>query len=227
MSIFEKGFIKQARRNQLLRNLWNRVPYKERFKLYQYFSLYGESEENLTKALIDIFKEEPWLVAQCDKKDEVLKFLRKNKWGHISPEFPEIWLQKKPDRKCVFNFNGAIFPYLKDDLAVYLYFIFADTFLFSLFFNDTYPAELVKRLEKLMEEGPYGYTDENFDVTVKAGDIVIDAGAWVGDFSAYASGRSVEAVYAFEPTSGLFEKLCETAEINTHSINGGRGEFFR
>jgi FkbM family methyltransferase len=68
-----------------------------------------------------------------------------------------------------------------------------------------------------MIEGPYGYTDLPFDVTVKEGDVVIDAGAWIGDFSAYVAGKNA-LCYAFEPVSKSYEILCETAALNNNRI---------
>jgi tRNA G37 N-methylase Trm5 len=70
-------------------------------------------------------------------------------------------------------------------------------------------------------EGPYGYTDGDFDVTVKKRDVVIDAGAWIGDFSAYAASKGA-ITYAFEPANDTFQWLCKTRELN--NVNGG-GKF--
>jgi hypothetical protein len=179
----------------------------------------------LAAVLIDIIENEPQLVAGLDKKDEVLQFLKKHKEGLISLDFLEMWLDKSGP-KPVFNFNGALFPDLSDkDKRVFINLIFFDTFLFSVFFNDNYSSDLVKRIECLMGEGPYGYTDkkENFDVSLKAGDTAIDAGAWIGDFSAYAAARKAD-VYAFEPATSIFEQLKETAALN-NSLDGG-GENF-
>jgi FkbM family methyltransferase len=69
-----------------------------------------------------------------------------------------------------------------------------------------------------MAEGPYGYTDGAFDVTVKSGDVVIDAGAWIGDFSAYAVSKGAVA-YAFEPTKNTFDWLCKAAELNGANLH--------
>jgi hypothetical protein len=220
MSFLKYKFIDRACQNRVLRLLWHKLPYKARFYIFQRFSLIDRDYEKLTKALIDILENEPHLTAGIEKKDEVLKFLKKNKFAQLSPEFPKIWLQKDPGAKPVFNFNGALFPYLSGDAAASFVYIFSDTFLFSVLLNDNYSAALVERIEGLMLEGPYGYTTENFDVTVKAGDVVIDAGAWIGDFSAYSSSRGARA-YAFEPTLGIFKKLQETVELNNKSGGGG------
>jgi hypothetical protein len=183
------------------------------------FSELGNKSKKLTQALIEILENEPQWTAGLEKKDEVLNFLKRNKYGVTSSNFPRIWLQKMGG-KTIFNFNGALLLNLNSNDAVTFNNVFHDTFLFSLFFDDKYPAKLVRRLDNFMYEGPYGYTDENFDVTVKAGDIVIDAGSWIGDFSAYAASRDALA-YAFEPASDIFKSLQETAELNNTSNGGG------
>jgi hypothetical protein len=61
--------------------------------------------------------------------------------------------------------------------------------MFPCFLNDDYHKEIVEYYDQIMSEGQYGYTDGLFDVTVKENDIVIDAGAWIGDFSAYAASK--------------------------------------
>lgn len=227
MSYFKSKFLEQASHNRLLKSLWQLVPYSMRFHVYQRFSLISNDTkhlinkmEKLTKVLIEIFEKEPDLVAGIEKKEEVLKFLKKNKLAHPSPEFLEIWLQKDSGAESVFNFNGAIFPRLSNDDLESFQPMFPDTFLFSLFFNDNYSSTMVERLESLMHEGPYGYTSGNFDVTVKADDTVIDAGAWVGDFSAYAAARGASA-YAFEPSQTVFNELQKTAALNNNRGGGG------
>ncbi|MDR2795529.1 MAG: FkbM family methyltransferase [Spirochaetaceae bacterium] len=219
MGYFNSKLVERVSQNRLLKSMWLMLPCKIRFHINQRFLLFSGMEK-LTKELIEIFEKEPHLIAGLEKKEEVLKFLKKNNLAVISPEFPEIWLQKNADSEPVFNFNGAIFPRLsKDDIDCFQY-VFADTFLFSLLLNDNYSAELVERLEGLMGEGPYGYTAENFDVTVKTGDVVIDAGAWIGDFSAYAAARGAVA-YAFEPASATFNELQKTAALNNSRGGGG------
>jgi FkbM family methyltransferase len=68
-----------------------------------------------------------------------------------------------------------------------------------------------------MFDGPYSYVDTDFDVTVKKSDVVIDAGAWIGDFSAYAASKDA-AAYAFEPVSTVYETLVKTALLNENKI---------
>ncbi|MDR3347529.1 MAG: FkbM family methyltransferase [Helicobacteraceae bacterium] len=109
---------------------------------------------------------------------------------------------------------------------MFVHLVFEDTFLFSAYYNDKYEKSLVEQIDPFMSEGPYGYTDLPFDVTVKEGDIVIDAGDWIGDFSAYAASKNA-LCYAFEPTSETYRILCQTAELNDNKIipiNKGLGD---
>jgi FkbM family methyltransferase len=57
---------------------------------------------------------------------------------------------------------------------------------------------------------------------VEEGDIVIDAGSWIGDFAAYASVKGA-VVYAFEPTDSTFQYLLKTAELNKNIHPGKKG----
>jgi FkbM family methyltransferase len=221
MGYFKSKIVDRLSQNRLLNLMVHILPYKTRFHIYQRFSLISNGREKLTKELIEIFEKEPHLIAGVEKKEAVLKFLKKNKFATISPKFPEIWLQKNAGAETVFNFNGAIIPRLNNDAFIlFTSCIFTDTFLFSVLFNDNYSAALVERLGGLMADGPNGYTDGSFDVRVKAGDTVIDAGAWIGDFSAYAAAKGAMA-YAFEPTLVLFNGLQKTAALNNPSIGGG------
>jgi len=115
-----------------------------------------------------------------------------------------------------FDFNGALFPDIssdKDNFFSFAYAVFEDTFLIPCLYNNNHDKTVVEFLDKYLAEGPYGYKDDAFDVTIHKNDIVIDAGAWFGDFSAYAS--SLDAVtYAFEPVECNFQMLCKTAELN-------------
>jgi FkbM family methyltransferase len=62
-------------------------------------------------------------------------------------------------------------------------------------------------------EAPYCYKDGDFDVTIKENDIVIDAGASIGEFSAYVAYKKAKC-YAFEPVEKRYKELCKTAELN-------------
>jgi len=115
-----------------------------------------------------------------------------------------------------FDIQGAIFPDFsaeKDAFYAFAHTGFIDSFLISCYHNDNYDASLVDRLDKHMPEGPHCYRKGDFDVSVQKDDVVIDVGAWVGDFSAYASTKGA-VCYAFEPSKTTFNVLCKTAELN-------------
>jgi FkbM family methyltransferase len=63
-------------------------------------------------------------------------------------------------------------------------------------------------------EGPYVHDDFG----IKKGDIVIDAGAHMGDFAAYACYKGASKVYAFEPAPETYKVLIRTAELNKPSL---------
>ncbi|MDR1363161.1 MAG: hypothetical protein LBJ35_03815, partial [Spirochaetaceae bacterium] len=143
--------------------------------------------------------------------------LKKHDFDFEKDLFIKKWL-KTSNGKTYFDFNGALLPDMRngpEKLDKFLRYTFEDTFLIDCYYADDYSKHIVDILDKLMSEGPYGYKDEasGFDVTVKAGDIVIDAGAWIGDFSAYAASKGAY-VYAFEPVTGVYNILTETAELN-------------
>jgi FkbM family methyltransferase len=150
------------------------------------------------------------------KSAEVLSFL-KGGGDMLSSAFTGIWLEKSAGGEARFNFNGALIPYLKDD-SFDLGGLFIDTFLFHVMLNDNYGKKFADFFETSMPEGPYGYTDGAFDVSVKPGDTVIDAGSLIGDFAAYAAARGAY-VYAFEPVEASFTLLEKTAELNGGKIS--------
>ena len=132
--------------------------------------------------------------------------------------FIKKWL-KQTKEGSYFDICGAKLPDISGDYEKLSMFaaMFEDTFLVFAYHNDDYRKSLVEALDRFMSEGPYGYTDLPFDVTVKKGDIVIDAGAWIGYFSAYAASKGATA-YAFEPVSETFQWLRKTQSLN--KLNG-------
>ena len=141
--------------------------------------------------------------------------------------FVRKWLNK--NKQC-FEIKGVLLPYTPEkpdiiyDLACY---IFEDTFTFLVYFDDKYDKKLIERMDRYMQDGSYGYVDGYFDVTVKENDIVIDAGAWIGDFSAYAVFKGAKC-YAFEPLKDSYEILVETALLNNnliYPVHKGLGSF--
>jgi FkbM family methyltransferase len=131
--------------------------------------------------------------------------------------FKKKWLKQKKER-YFYDFKGAKLPYIENPEILSLFkYVFEDTFLVSCYFNDNYDKRIVEYLDKYISEGPYGYVDGDVDVTVKEGDVVIDAGAWIGDFSAYAVSKGAVA-YAFEPVEDTYKILCETSKLNKNKI---------
>ncbi|MCL1937787.1 MAG: FkbM family methyltransferase [Candidatus Azobacteroides sp.] len=152
-------------------------------------------------------------------------FFAQNYQKIVIRTFVNRWLNK--NKQC-FEIKGVLLPYTPNkpnvisDLAAN---IFEDTFTFLTYFDDKYDKELVERLDRHMKDGSYCYVDKSFDVTVKKGEVVIDAGAWIGDFSAYAVFKGAEC-YAFEPLKENYEILLETAHLNKdriHPVQQGLG----
>jgi len=127
--------------------------------------------------------------------------------------FNKKWL-KCEKGQYFYNFNGALLPQLIDrkDVSA-LKQVYEDVFLIPCRFNDNYDKKTVEFVDFFVPEGAYGYIDGDFDVSVKTGDVVIDAGAWIGDFSAYAAQKGA-TVYAFEPEKRNFEMLNKTKILN-------------
>jgi hypothetical protein len=134
--------------------------------------------------------------------------------------FSKRWLRHN-GAESYFDFNGAILPDISNDFGEMkmLPKVFDDVFLLPCFYNDNHDKSVVDFMDQYMDEGPYGYTDGSFDVTVKKNDVVIDAGAWIGDFSAYAASKGAIA-YAFEPVNEVFQLLCQTEVLNNVKERG-------
>jgi FkbM family methyltransferase len=74
--------------------------------------------------------------------------------------------------------------------------------------------ESMTSMNKIGElEGPYCF--EN--VTVEEGDVVIDAGAYIGDWAAVAAQMGGE-VYAFDPSPDVKDLLYKTASLNNFKV---------
>lgn len=116
-----------------------------------------------------------------------------------------------------FDFNGIYLPDFtmgEIDNMKALYYTYKDVLSVYCEHNDNYFYKIVDKLDSKLPEGVYCYTGVNGeDITIKKGDTVIDAGAWIGDFSAYAAKKGAN-VYAFEPAKKQLEWLEKTAEWN-------------
>lgn len=93
----------------------------------------------------------------------------------------------KPDSEC-YHIKDVKLPLL-DALneRILAAEIFNDTFEAYLNFDDSYDEKIFDECEKFLSEGLYGLVNDKVNVTVAPGDIVIDAGSWIGDFAAYAA----------------------------------------
>jgi len=121
----------------------------------------------------------------------------------------------------VIDFKGILLPNIYTDIS-YANVVpsgFDESFFIFMYFNDDYNPQNFHYVEKYLKESPYCYTDwlETFDVTVQENDVVIDAGAWIGEFSAYAAFKNAQ-VYAFEPLSSTYEILKKTAALNKNIV---------
>lgn len=124
-------------------------------------------------------------------------------------------LKSKYLRKSHWDFNGVLLPLIEEKMSYNLYSVYLDTLFVYCNYNENYSSELYDKLESVLPEGPYSYIEGKFKVTVESGDVVIDAGAWIGDFSAYAS-RKGATVYAFEPAIENQFYLQKTKELGSH-----------
>ncbi|MBQ7593982.1 MAG: FkbM family methyltransferase [Synergistaceae bacterium] len=122
-----------------------------------------------------------------------------------------------------YRLKDAKFPLLESDNKVGFFSgILQDTFYVYLNLDDDYHEEKINDLFYLLGEGPYGLINDKVNVTVEIGDVVIDAGSWLGDFAAYASAKGA-ITYAFEPSEDNFAMLLKTAELNKNIIPVKKG----
>jgi len=92
-----------------------------------------------------------------------------------------------PDSEC-YHIKNVKLPLLdKVNERILAAEIFNDTFESYIHFEDKYDEKIFDECEKYLAEGLYGLVNDKVNVTVEPGDIVIDAGSWIGDFAAYAS----------------------------------------
>ena len=205
------SIIRNISRNRIVRKI---IPYRIQVLLWNFVK--KSRSERLRVEIIKYYRENAF---PTDNAESPIHFLKKNKNGLSSFKFLTIWF--KDDKKLgrYFDFCGAKLPDITKDAARMntLLQVFQDTFLFHCLLNDNYDKKLVERFDKVMMEGPYGYVDEDFDVTIKDSDVVIDVGAWIGDFSAYAAKKGA-TVYAFEPIADNYKILSKTVKLNEPKI---------
>jgi hypothetical protein len=111
------------------------------------------------------------------KLHEVEVFRRKEKEGGAKSRkkllnFTEKWL-KHDNEESYFDFGICKLPDVsknKEKLQI-LTIVFDDTLMFPCLLNDNYDKYIVNHFDCFMSEGPYGYIDGTFDVTVKKGNL--------------------------------------------------------
>jgi FkbM family methyltransferase len=146
------------------------------------------------------------------------KIDREFKADKLKESFIKKWIVNKQGDKY-FNFKGAFIPDISNDDKIWdcFYDDFPSVLFFHCFCNDNYSEKKVLQYNHLLGEGVYCYINDCVDVTVNEGDIVIDAGSFIGDFAAFAASRKA-ITYAFEPAALTYNYLLQTAKLNGYSI---------
>ncbi|MFH1454829.1 MAG: FkbM family methyltransferase [bacterium] len=142
------------------------------------------------------------------KKNELIK--KHNKF--FDDQFNNKFLKED-----IYDFNGVYLP--KTENIGLIRNVYSDTLKIYTEKKDNYNYHIVDEMDKTLPEGSYCYIGPNGeDITIKPGYNVIDAGAWIGDFSAYASKKGAHS-YAFEPSPINIKFLEKTVKYNRG--NGG------
>jgi FkbM family methyltransferase len=150
--------------------------------------------------------------ALTNVSDAAKKILRN---PSINNNLYELFWTFYDSKKKLFDFNGVKIPgsFIHKRREAYSCLDMCNSLLLPLLFADDCSVHNMKLTDEFLPEGVYCYEDGDFDIRVKKGDVVIDAGANIGDFAAYAALKGA-VCYAFEPTKSIFEKLQITAELN-------------
>lgn len=130
-----------------------------------------------------------------------------------------------------FDLKGVFLPDIRsnDLLFAGLSYTYNDIFNVHCEKSGDYSYKIVDPLDRRFPEGTYFYIGPNNEnIVLKPGNIVIDAGAWIGDFSALAAhlvGKT-GMVYAFEPSQQVMRWLKITASYypNLTPIASGLGD---
>lgn len=131
--------------------------------------------------------------------------------------------RKSADRRLLkyfdgqrFNLKGVFLPDIRSNNLLFLGLShnYNDLYKIHCEYSGDYSYKIVDQLDRRISEGTYFYVGPNNEnIELKPGDIVIDAGAWIGDFSALAAslvGKKGK-VYAFEPSQQVMKWLKITA----------------
>jgi len=113
-----------------------------------------------------------------------------------------------------YDFNGIKLPIdIIQDIDSWWHFqnIYDEILKIYLEYNDDYSHKEID--PRKLWDWPYCYDNNWAKILIEKWDVVIDAWAWIWDFSAYAA-KKWAIVYAFEPFEKTFKKLQYTAELN-------------
>lgn len=180
--------------------------------------VYFNIDNGLQRKLNMNFRAKNYL-KQLDKIDP--SFVFESDCGDNYQECLIKYIDARYKREAVYDFEGILIPHIPYKYNNSFSVVFFEVFVPFLFFDNRFSPELHKKYPRVY----YGYDSDDFKVVVESGDVVIDAGSWIGDFAAYAS-RCGATVHAFEPTPEVYSILCKTAELNSNinAINMGLGE---
>jgi hypothetical protein len=124
-----------------------------------------------------------WFFVFFDREKRINFHERKNRLWKTYLKKRNVEFNNKFLNKDRYNFNGIFLPRTSniDSLRQ----VYGDVLFIYTEKNDNYNYKIVDMAEKRSDEGPFCYLGPNHEnITVSKGDVVIDAGAWIGDFSA-------------------------------------------
>lgn len=148
----------------------------------------------------------------------LLKFLLgKSKANKIRFQQNISTLKKKYFINDIWKFNKVVLPKIPEDQYYSLYNVYLDSLFIHTIHNDRIDERFIRGIDQVLPDGPYFFKDNHVNVTISQNDVIIDAGAWIGDFSALASIQG-SIVYAFEPSSSNYDLLCQTSLLNKNII---------
>ena len=190
------------------------------------FILYYELEELILLQIIRQFKKvkvgvDTWLdfFAYC-LQSIIYKATHKCCWIYDRVRLKRFKSKFYNKKKKEFIIKDIKFPNMDADNEIHFPEVFDDTLSSYYYLEDSYDEFTFDKCDEYLCEGLYGFINDRVNVTVKPGDIVIDAGSWIGDFAAYASLKVgiYGKIFAFEPTDKTFKYLEQTASLNNNNI---------
>ena len=167
----------------------------------------------LQSSLVDNF----WVLWFIENQKSHLKHLKKARF--LPESFFSVTIYEKSlepfKHEGIIDLKGIKLPVPPDRITAAEYFNMLPDNILTYLFGDI-EEKLFCSLMDMTMEGPYEYKA----VQLEKDDIVIDAGASIGAFSALASAKGCRA-YSFEPIGGVIDKyLSKTAEMNPNiSVN--------